>query len=93
MPLRHKFHLAKVEAKEDHLLEEEEEAHREVEEAAPQAQVEGEAIKIQVKAQAKIKHKVRGIINLKFNVITVRSMFIMKMNVERSNMTLVINQV
>ena len=64
-----------------------------MEEAAFQAQMEEAAIKVQVKAQAKIKHKVRGMINLKFNVITVRSMVIMQMNVERSNMTLVANQV
>jgi len=75
------------------MLEEEEEAHTEVEESALQAQMEEAAIKIQVKAQAKIKHKVIGMINLKFNVIIVRSMVIMKMNVERSNMILVTNQV
>lgn len=93
MPSRHKYHLVKVEEEEYHMLEEEEEAHIEVEEATLQAQVEEAAIKIWVKAQAKIKHKVRGMINLKSNVITVRSMFIMKINVERSNMTLVTNQV
>ena len=75
------------------MLEEEEEAHIEVEEAALQAQMEEVAIKIQVKAQAKIKHKVRGTINLKFNVITVRGMVIMQVNVERSNMILLTNQV
>jgi len=90
---RHKFHLVKVEVEEDDMLEEEEEAHTEVDEATLQAQVEGEAMKIQVKAQAKIKNKVRGMINLKSNVITIRSMVIMKMNVERSNVTLVTNQV
>ena len=68
------------------MLEEEEEDHTEVDEAAPQAQMQEVAIKIQVKAQAKIKHEVKGMINLKFNVI-------MQMNVERSNMTLVTNQV
>eukprot|EP00253_Pinus_taeda_P024042 PITA_24042 len=76
-----------VEAQQDHILEEEKEAHTEVEEAF-QAQVEDAAIKIQVKAQAKIKHKVIGMINLKSNLITVRSMVIMKMNVGRSNTTL-----
>ena len=70
------------------MLEEEEEAHTEVEEATLQAQVEGAAIKIQVKVQAKIKHKVIGMINLKFNVIIVRSMVIMQMNVERIKLTL-----
>ena len=75
------------------MLEEEEEAHTEVEEAALQTKMEEESIKIQVKAQAKINHKVRGMINLKFNFITVRSMVIMQMNIERRNMTLVTNQV
>ena len=84
MPSRHKFHLVKV--------EEEEEAQTEVEEVALQAQVEGVAINIQVKAQAKIKHKVRGMINPKFNVIIVRSMDIMLMNIERNNMILETNQ-
>ena len=93
MPSRLKYHLVKAEVEEDHMLEEEEEAHTEVEESALQAQMEEAAIKIQVKAQAKIKHKVIGMINLKFNVIIVRSMVIMKMNVERSNMILVTNQV
>ena len=87
MPSRHKYHLVKVEAEEDHMLEEEEESHTKVEEEALQTQMEGKVIKIQVKAQAKIKHKVRGMINLKFNVIIVRSAVIMQMNVERSNMT------
>eukprot|EP00253_Pinus_taeda_P030458 PITA_30458 len=59
MPSRQKFHLVKVEAKGDQMLEEEEEAHIEVEDAALQVQVEEVAIKIQVKAQDKIKHKVR----------------------------------
>jgi len=68
------------------MLQEEEEAHIEVEEVAFQAQMEEATTKIQVKAQDKIKHKVKGMINLKFNVITVRSMVIMKVNVERSNM-------
>eukprot|EP00253_Pinus_taeda_P026611 PITA_26611 len=55
MPSKHQFHLVKVEVEEDQMLEEEEEAHTEVEEVALQAQVEGATIKIQVKAQAKIK--------------------------------------
>eukprot|EP00253_Pinus_taeda_P031342 PITA_31342 len=73
MTSRQKFHLVKVEEEEDCMLEEEEEAHTEVEEEALQAQVEGATIKIQVKAQAKIKHKVRSMINLKLNAITVRN--------------------
>eukprot|EP00253_Pinus_taeda_P035154 PITA_35154 len=62
--LKTQVSFVKVEA------EEEEEAHTKVEEAALQAQMEEVAIKIQVNAQAKIRHKVRGMINLKFNVIT-----------------------
>ena len=50
MPSRHNFHLGKVEVKEEKIIEEEEESHKEVEEATLQAQVEGVAIKIQVKA-------------------------------------------
>jgi len=92
MPSRHKFPLVKVDAKEDQMLEEEEEVHIEVEEGALQAQVEEATIKIQVKVQAKIKHKVRGMINLNFNVIIVRSMEIMQMNVGRNNMILLTNQ-
>ena len=87
MHSRHKFPLVKVGVEEDQIIKEEEEARIEVEEAALQAQVEGVAMKIQVKAQAKIKHKVRGMINLKFNVIIVRIVVIMQMNVERRNMT------
>ena len=78
--------MVKVEVEEDQIKEEEEGSHTEVEEATLQAQVEGETIKIQVKAQARINHKVRGMINIIFNVIIVRSIVIMKMNVERSNM-------
>jgi len=64
-----------------------------VEEVAFQTQVEEAAIKIQVKAHAKIKHKVKGMINLMSNVIIVTSMVIMQMNAGRSNITLVKNQV
>eukprot|EP00253_Pinus_taeda_P030210 PITA_30210 len=59
MTSRHNFHLVKLEVEEDHMLEEEEEAHKKVEEKTLQNQVEGVAIKIQVNVQAKIKHKVR----------------------------------
>ena len=54
-----------------------------MEEAALQAQVEGAAIRIKVKAQANTKHKEKGMINPKFNVIIVKSMGMMQMNVER----------
>jgi len=60
-----------------------------VEEKTLQAQIEEVALKIQVKFQAKIKHKVRGMKNLKFNVIIARSMGIMQVNVERNNITIV----
>eukprot|EP00253_Pinus_taeda_P022288 PITA_22288 len=78
-------------SEEDQMLEEEVEVHTKVEEASIQAQVEEVEIKIQVRFQAKIKHKARGMINLKFNVIIVRSMTIMKMNVGRNSMILVTN--
>eukprot|EP00253_Pinus_taeda_P019142 PITA_19142 len=60
MPSRKRYHLVKVEAEEDHMLEKEEEVRTEVEEEALQAQVEVAAIKIQVKTQAQIKQKVIG---------------------------------
>ena len=43
MPSRHKFHLVKVEVEKDQMLEED--ADTRVEDAALQAQVEGETIK------------------------------------------------
>ena len=85
--------MVKVEIKEDQTTEEEEEAHTEVEEAALQEQVEGVAIKIQAKAQARIKRKDRGMINLKSNVIIAKIMVIMQMKVERRKMTWVVNLV
>ena len=93
MPSRHKFHLVKVEVEEHHITEEEAEAYIEEEEEALQVQVEGASIKVQFKAHARIKHKVRGMINLKFNVINVGSMVIMQMNVEIRKITWVVNQV
>ena len=93
MPSRHKFHLVKVEVEEDQIIEEEEETHTKVEEKALPAQVEGVPNEIHVKAQAKIKQKVKDMIIIKFNVIIVRSMVFMQMNAERRNMTYITNQV
>ena len=93
MHSRHKCIWVEVEVEEDQTTKEEEEAHTEVEEAALQAQVEGAAIRIQAKAQAIIKHKEKGMINIKEIVIIAKSMVIMQMNVERSKMKWVINQV
>lgn len=53
MRSRHKFHLVKVEVEENHMLEEEEEAQTEVEEAALQAQVE----KVEIKSNSRPKLK------------------------------------
>ena len=92
MNLRHKCLFVKVEVEEDKTTEEEEEAHIEVEKAALQAKVEGATIRIQAMAQAKIKHKDRGMINLISNVIIAKSMVIMQMNVERRKITWVVNQ-
>ena len=64
-----------------------------MEEATLKAQVEGASIRIQAKAQAIIKHKDRGMINLMSNVIIAKIMVIMQMNVERRKMTWVVNQV
>ena len=61
--------------------------------------MEGAAIKIRTKAKAaaskveKIKHMEKGMINPKSNVITVRSMAIMPMNVGRNKVTWVIDPV
>ena len=85
--------MVKVEVEEDQNTKEEEESHTDVEEADLQAQVEGATTKIQAKAQAKIKHKDRGVINLKSNVVIAKIMGIMQMNVERSKMTWVIKLV
>ena len=93
MHSRHKCILVNLEVEEDQTTKEEEEAHIEVEEATPLAQVEGAAIRIQAKAQARIKHKDRGMINLMSNDIIVTSMFIMKINVEIRKMTWVVNLV
>ena len=50
-------------------------------------QVEGAAIRTRMKAQAKIKHMDKGMTNLKSNVIIVRNMGIMPMNVGKRKMT------
>ena len=93
MHLRHKCLFAKVEVEEDQTTEDVGETHTEVEEVALQAQVEGATIRIQEKARARIKHKDRGMINLKSNFIIAKSMAIMKMNVGRRKMTWVVNLV
>ena len=87
MHSRHKCILVKVEVKEDQTTEEEEEAHTKVEEATLQVQVEGAATQIKAKAQARVKHKDKGMINPKSNVIIVKSMGTMQINVERNKMT------
>ena len=84
---RHKCLLVEVEVAEDKTPKEEEEAHREVEETSLQAQVEGAAIRIKVKAQANTKHKEKGMINPKSNVIIVRNMGTMSIYVEKNKMT------
>lgn len=60
-----------------------------MEKETPQAQVEEETLKIKIKIQAKIKHKVKGMTSLKFNVIIAKTMGIIRMNVKRNNMILV----
>ena len=87
MHSRHKYHLVKVEAREDQIIDEEEESHKEVEETSIQPQVEGVAIIFKLKAQANTKHKEKGMINPKSNFTIVKSMGIMRMNVERNKIT------
>ena len=93
MHLGHICLLVEVEVEEDQTTKEEEESHTEVEEVALQAQVEGAETKIQAKAQDRIKHKDKGMINLKSNVIIAKTMSIMPMNVEGNKMTWVVNLV
>ena len=77
---------------------EEAEAKTEEEETTLKILMEGAAIKIRTKAKAvaskveKIKHVDKGMINLKSNVITVRSMAIMPMNIGRNIVTWVIDR-
>lgn len=92
MPSRKNSHLVKVEEDEYQILEDEEEANTDVEEETLRTQVEGLVIKTKFKAQAKMKHNVRGMTNLKFNVIIATSMVIMQMNIERSDMLQLANQ-
>ena len=78
--------MAKAEAEEEKITEEEEEVKTE-EETTLQPRMEEASIRNRIKPQANIKHIDKGIINPKSNVITVRSMVIMKMNVGRNRMT------
>ena len=64
-----------------------------MEETALQAQAEGATSRIKVKAQDRVKHKDKGMINPKSNVIIVKSMGIIPMNVERNKMIWVIDPV
>ena len=89
------------EVKEDQTTEEnvEEEAKIEEEETTLQVQVEETATKVRIKAKVvankvdKIKHMDKGMINPKSNVIIVRNMSTMPMNVERNKVTWVIDPV
>ena len=88
IPSRPKCLLEEEEVKAEETTEKKEEAEAKTEEeVALQIQVEGAAIKIRTKAKAaankvdKIKHMDKGMINPNSNVITVRSMAIMSINV------------
>ena len=92
--------MQEEEVKADQTIEEKEEAEAKIEEEiALQIQLEGTATKVTIKAKAttnevdKIKHMDKGMINPKSNVITVRSMAIMPMNVGRNRVTWVIDLV
>ena len=100
MPSRPKCPLEKEEVKVEETTKEKEEAEAKTEEETTlQIQVEGEEIKIRTKAKAtanrvdKINHMDKDMINPKSNVITVRSMAIMPMNVGRNRVTWVIEPV
>ena len=72
MHSRHRCLLVEVEVKEDRTTEEKGEAHREVDETTLQALVEGATTRIKAKAQDRVKHKDKGMKNLKSNVIIVK---------------------
>ena len=99
MPSRPKFPLEEEEVKAEKTTEEKEEAEAKTkeEEIALQILIEGATIKIRTKAKAatskveKIKHMDKGMINPKSNVINVRSMAIMPMNVGRNRVKWVVD--
>ena len=100
MPSRPKCPLEEEEVKAEETTEEKEEAEAKTEEGTTlQIQVEGETTKIRTKAKAaaskedKIKHMDKGMINPKSNVITVRIMGTMSMNVGRNRVTWVVEPV
>ena len=98
---RPRFTLEEEEVKAYQNIEEEVEveAITDEEETTLQVQVEGVATKIRTKARettkkvGKIKYMDKGMINTMSNVITVRSMGTMPMNVERNRVTWVIDPV
>ena len=101
MPSRPKCPLEEEEVKEEETTEEkvEGEARTKEEETTQQIQMEGATTKIRTRAKAaasnvdKIKHMDKGMINPKSNVIAIRSMAIMPMNVGRNRVTWVIYRV
>ena len=92
MPLRPRCPLEEEEVKAKETREEEAEARTEVEGTVQQMLKEGAAIQINIKAKAVARKVVsrilndKGMINPISNVTIVKNMFIMLMNVERSNM-------
>ena len=101
MPSRPKCPLEEEEVKAEETIEEKEEVESktEEEETTLQIKMEGAVIKIRTKAKEaankedKVKHMDKGMINPKSNVITVRIMAIMPMNVGRNRVTWVIDSV
>ena len=101
MPSRPKCPLEEEKVKADQTIEEkvEAEARTEEEETTLQIQLEGLVIKIRMKAKEKtnkvdkIKHMDKGMINPKSNVITIKIMAIMPMNVGRNRVTCIIDPV
>ena len=98
MPLRSRCPLEEEEVKEEEKREEEAEAKIEVEETVQQMLKERAAIQIRTKAKAAASKVVRnmlkdkGMINPMSNVTIVKNMDIMQMNVGRSSMIWVIEQ-
>ena len=93
--------MEEEEVKAEETIEEKEDAEAKIEEEeiALQMKMEGATTIIRTRAKAlaskmdKIKYMEKGMINPKSNVITVKSMAIMPMNVGKNRVTLVIDPV
>ena len=97
MPSRPKFPLEEENVKAEETIEEKEEAETKIEEEEKALQILMEGAPIKAKATTnkvdKINYMDKGMINPKSNVITVRSMAIMPLNVGKNKVTWVVDPV